>query len=177
MSGQTKQQLGRATTVTRAQTRPRHKFKVVAMGGTFDALHRGHRKLLKEASEVGREVVIGVTSDVFVRRLHKPHKVDSYNTRKRDLERILSRWKLLPRTKIVPLDDRFGPAITSSRIQALVVSKRTMKAGHEINRIRRAKGLTPLTIVPIDLILAEDRRPISSTRIRRGRIDREGRLI
>jgi cytidyltransferase-like protein len=147
------------------------------MGGTFDVLHRGHRRLLKEAFSVGRKVMIGVTSDAFVRRLHKPHKVDSYATRKRDLERLLSRWGLISKAQIVPLDDRFGPAVASSTIQALIVSRRTMGAGYEINEIRRKKGLKPLDIVPIDLIMADDRRPISSTRIRRGRIDREGRLI
>lgn len=147
------------------------------MGGTFDAFHRGHRRLLREAFDVGREVMIGVTSDEFVRRLHKPHKVDAYAIRRRDLERLLTRWKLLRRAHIVPLSDRFGPTVTNSKIQALVVSRRTLKTGHEINRIRRAKRLRQLVIVPIDLIMAEDRRPISSTRIRRGRIDREGKLI
>jgi pantetheine-phosphate adenylyltransferase len=147
------------------------------MGGTFDVLHRGHRKLLKEAFSVGRKVMIGVTSDAFVRRLHKPHKVDPYVDRKRDLERLLSRWRLISRAQIVPLDDRFGPTVSSSTIRALIVSKRTIETAHEINRIRRKKGLKPLDVIPIDLIMADDRRPISSTRIRRGRIDREGRLI
>ena len=121
--------------------------------------------------------MIGVTSDAFVRRLHKPHKVDSYAVRKRDLERLLSRWALISRAQIVPLDDRFGPTVANSTIQALIVSKRTIGAAYEINRIRRKKGLRPLDVIPIDLIMADDRRPISSTRIRRGRIDREGRLI
>lgn len=121
--------------------------------------------------------MIGVSSDELVRRLHKPHKVDSYASRKRELERLLSRWKLLPRTQIVPLDDRFGPTVKSSKIQALVVSRRTMKTGYTINRIRKTRGLKPLIIAPIDLILADDRRPISSTRIRRGKIDREGRVM
>ena len=169
--------MGKHTAVTETDAKLRPRFAVVAMGGTFDALHRGHRKLLRQAFDVGRKVMIGVTTDVFVRKLHKPHKVDSYVVRKRDLERMLSRWRLLPRAKIVPLDDRFGPTINSSRIQAIVVSRRTMKTGYEINRIRKARGLRPLKIVPIDLIMADDRRPISSTRIRRGRIDREGRLI
>lgn len=169
--------LGRRTAVIKVNMKPRERFAIVAMGGTFDALHRGHRKLLKEAFDVGRKVMIGVTSDVFVRRLHKPHKVDPYAVRKRDLERMLSRWKLLSRAQIVPLDDRLGPTVNSSRIQALVVSRRTIKTAYEINRIRKARGLKPLAIVPIDLILADDNRPISSTRVRRGRIDREGRLI
>lgn len=147
------------------------------MGGTFDVLHRGHRKLLKQAFSAGRNVVIGVTSDTFARRLHKPHKVDPYSLRKRELERLLSRWGVRSRTKVVELDDRFGPTVRNSRIRALVLSRRTLDAGREINARRRARGLRPLAIVPIDLVLAEDKRPISSTRIRRGRIDREGRLM
>jgi cytidyltransferase-like protein len=147
------------------------------MGGTFDVLHRGHRQLLKKAFSVGRRVLIGVTSDEFARRLHKPHKFDTYDVRKSDLEKLLSRWHVLSRAKVVQLTDKYGPTITTSDIHALIVSRRTIRTAYEINARRRAKGLKPLAIVPIDLILADDRRPISSTRIRRGRIDREGRLL
>jgi len=57
------------------------------------------------------------------------------------------------------------------------VSKRTVRTGYEINRRRRLRGLNPLAIVTIDLIRADDKKSISSTRIRRGRIDREGRVV
>jgi len=147
------------------------------MGGTFDALHRGHRRLLRQAFDEGRQVIIGITSDNFAHELHKPHKVDPYETRKGELEQLLSKWGVLSRAKIVPLSDRYGPTTQSSSIRALVVSRRTIKTAYEINAKRRARGLKRLAIVPIDLILAEDKRPISSTRIRRGRIDREGRLL
>ena len=153
------------------------RYRVVAMGGTFDVLHRGHRRLLRQAFDLGHTVMIGVTTDRFARSLHKPHKFDAYAKRKGDLERLLKRWGLLSRARIVPLDDRFGPTATASSIQALVVSRRTIKTAYAINAKRRAKGLKPLIIDPIGLILAEDRRPISSTRIRRGKIDREGRLL
>jgi len=161
----------------KAERTPHKTYRVVAMGGTFDVLHRGHRRLLRQAFSIGNKVMIGVTSDQFARTLHKPHKFDTYSKRKKDLERLLSRWGVLSRASIVPLDDRFGPTIRAQKIQALVVSRRTLKTAYEINAKRKAKGLRPLAIQPIDLILAEDRRPISSTRIRRGRIDREGRLI
>jgi pantetheine-phosphate adenylyltransferase len=147
------------------------------MGGTFDVLHRGHRKLLKQAFAIGRRVMIGVTTDEFARTLHKPHRFDPYPKRKKDVERLLSRWGVLSRAEIVPLYDRFGPTIRDSHIDALVVSRRTLKTAFEINAKRKARGLKPIAVDPIDLILAEDRRPISSTRIRRGRIDREGRLV
>jgi cytidyltransferase-like protein len=153
------------------------KYALVAMAGTFDVLHRGHRRLLKQAFTIGRRVMIGVTTDAFARSLHKPHKLDPYIERKKELERLLSRWGLRSRAEIIPIFDRFGPAIRDGDIEALVVSRRTMKTAREINEKRTAKGLRPIVIDPIDLILAEDKRPISSTRIRRGRIDREGKLV
>lgn len=151
-------------------------YGIVAMGGTFDVLHNGHKELLRKAFAVGRKVMIGVTSEEFARSLHKPHKVDPYLKRAGDLERLLKRWKVMSRAKIVPLHDRCGPTVTESRIDALIVSRRTIKTAYEINAERRARGLKPLDIVPIDLLLADDWRPISSTRIRRGTIDRRGRL-
>ncbi len=152
-------------------------YPVVAMGGTFDVLHNGHKTLLRKAFAVGRKVMIGVTSDEFARSLHKPHKVDPYTKRRNDLEHLLKRRKLFSRATIVPLHDRYGPTVNTSRIDALIVSRRTIKTAYEINAERRARGLKPLDIVPIDLLLADDRRPISSTRIRRGKIDRRGRIV
>lgn len=140
-------------------------------------LHNGHKELLRKAFAVGRKVMIGITSDEFARSLHKPHKVDPYSKRKLDLERLLKRWKVLPRARIVPLHDRYGPTVEASGIEALIVSRRTLKTGNQINAERKAKNLRRLEIVPIDLLLADDRRPISSTRIRRGKIDRRGRLL
>ena len=167
---------GRLTPSTERQENCRS-YIYVAMGGTFDVLHRGHRLLLKKAFEVGKNVIIGVTSDAFARRLHKPHKIEPFESRKTELENLLRRWDVLSRSRIVRLDDRFGPTITTPRIQAIVVSKRTVKTACEINRRRCLRDLRPLAIVAIDLIQAQDRKPISSTRIRRGRIDREGRVV
>ena len=147
------------------------------MGGTFDVLHNGHKRLMRQAFAVGRKVMIGVTSDEFARSLHKPHRVDPYDKRRADLEKMLNHWNVLARARIVPLRNRFGPTVEADHIDALVVSARTTNTANEINRRRRAKGLKPLDIIRIDLLLADDRRPISSTRIRRGKIDRRGRLL
>lgn len=168
---------GRLRIDASAERPSRRVYGIVAMGGTFDVLHNGHRALLREAFAVGRKVMIGVTSDQFARSLHKPHKVDSYAKRRTDLEQLLKRWGVLPRAKIVPIQDRYGPTLSVSNIDALVVSRRTIKTGYEINAKRKRRGRRPLEIVPIELLLAEDRRPISSTRIRRGIIDRHGRLV
>ena len=41
------------------------KYSKVAVGGTFDKFHDGHKKLLSTAFEIGSEIEIGVTSDAF----------------------------------------------------------------------------------------------------------------
>jgi pantetheine-phosphate adenylyltransferase len=48
---------------------------------------------------------------------------------------------------------------------------------NRINAERTRRGLKPLEIVVIDMVPSENHAPISTTRIRRGEIDREGKLI
>lgn len=156
-------------------TRARH-FQEVAVGGTFDSLHRGHRILLRVAFRVGDRVLIGLSRNGFVEKLRKGHPVDPYPRRKRELLAFLKKEGVLERGKVVPLDDPYGPAITDSSISALVVSKMTEKMAGRINKMRKRRGLRPLQVLPIEMVLAEDFVPISSTRIRAGEIDREGYL-
>ena len=44
------------------------KFSLVATGGTFDIIHRGHLTLLANAFEISNKVIIGLTSDEFIQK-------------------------------------------------------------------------------------------------------------
>ena len=152
-------------------------FRKVAVGGTFDEFHKGHRTLLRKAFEIGKHVLIGLCSDEFVKNMGKPHITASYNERLKDLRIFLKRLDFLERAEIVTLNDAYGITVTDRCIQALVVSEETEKIAFRINQKRVEKGLPPLEIVTITMVPAENSDPISTTRIRKGEIDREGRLL
>ena len=151
-------------------------FRKVAVGGTFDVLHRGHRILLLKAFEIGERVLIGLCSDEFVKKLGKPHTTASYQERLEDLRIFLDNLGVTERSEVIPLNDPFGPTVSDKCIQAVVVSDETRSTANQINDQRTKKGLNPLAIVTINMVPSEDCSPISTTRIRRGEIDREGRL-
>jgi len=153
------------------------KFKTVAVGGTFDELHKGHKALLRKAFDVGEHVQIGLVSDNFVKRLSKPHVTASYEQRFKDLEAFLHKNGLSERAEIVHIDDPFGVTLTDRSLEALIVSKETEPTASLINKKRREAGLPPLQILTIEMIPSDNHVPISTTRIRCGEIDREGRLL
>jgi len=152
-------------------------FKIVAVGGTFDEFHKGHRVLLRTAFEVGNRVMIGLSTDDFVEKMEKPHEIAPFAVRLEELRGFLRKHGWLERAEIVPLYNPYGPASTSSQIEALVVSKETKLGAHEINEKRKASNLLALDVIVINMVLAENCEPISTTRIRFLEIDREGRLL
>ncbi len=152
-------------------------FKKVAVGGTFDELHRGHKALLVKAFEIGDRVLIGLSSDALVARLKKPHITANYGERQQDLKAWLKELSLADRAEIVPLFDAFGSTIEDPQIEALVVSLETKPTAEKINQRRKEAGLTPLEIVALSMIPSENCDPISTTKIRKGEIDREGHLL
>src|ERR1039458_378161 len=127
------------------------KFQKVAVGGTFDELHRGHMTLLGKAFEVGEKVVIGLSSDEFVSKMDKPHITASYDERHRELEAFLELSGLAARAEIVPLNDPCGLTISGKGLEALVVSKETQKTAERINEKRQKAGLAPLEIVAVNM--------------------------
>jgi len=152
-------------------------YKLVALGGTFDTLHAGHRQLLSEAFRLGDVVLIGVTSDQLVATLHKKHQVRSFSSRVRDLERFLKTRCWSSRARVNALREPYGPAARRKKLQALIVSNGTLASGRRLNRLRQQNGLQPLDLVVVDLLKAVDGKPISTTRIRNGEIDFQGRVL
>jgi len=149
----------------------------VMVGGTFDPLHDGHKRLLSRTFELAGpagQVVIGLTTDSFAST--KIHPIRPYETRRQDLIAYIKQ-KCYPATwSIEPLNDRYGPALDAD-FDALVVSEETLPAAVEINRLRRERRKKKVDIHQITCVLAEDGRWISSSRIWRGEIDVHGNLL
>jgi pantetheine-phosphate adenylyltransferase len=153
------------------------KFRKVAVGGTFDEFHRGHKVLLMKAFEIGKHILMGLCSDEFVEKMGKPHMTASYEERLKELRGFLMALGLSDKAEIVPLNDPYGVTVTDRCIDALVVSEETEKIAIKINQKRIEAQLPPLTIVTISMVPAENCKPISTTRIREGEIDREGHIL
>lgn len=153
------------------------KLRLVAVGGTFDEFHKGHEALLLRAFEEGEHVLVGVSADNLVQKLQKPHLVATYDVRVEELKGFLRKHGLLDHATIVPLHGAYGVTLTHEKLEGLVVSRETEIVAVEINKKRKATGLRPLEIFAIDMVPAENRVPISTTRIRKMEIDREGHML
>jgi len=152
------------------------KHRTVAVGGTFDLFHKGHKALLIRAMELGKHVLVGVASDEFANRLEK--KVgEPYKKRSSNVEQFFKEQNKAVNVEVVVLNDYFGPPIFTDEVEAIVVSEETLYRVELANQIRMKKGLKNLRVEVVEMVLAEDGRPISSTRIRRGEIDSEGRCL
>lgn len=152
------------------------KYRRVALGGTFDPFHRGHKSLIDLAFRLGDEVLIGVSSDELANSLGKaPDNV--FRERVYELLIYLESKYRDKAYSIYKLRDPYGPLVRESEIDALIVSPETKARGGKANEIRRERGLKEVELVVVDWVLAEDGKPIRSTRIRKGEIDREGRVL
>ncbi len=149
----------------------------VFVAGTFDRLHTGHDTILRAACEAGETVTVGLTSDAFVAKFKKDTTIAPFLDRKADVEQWLNEHGFGQKTLIIPIDDPYEPAASLTDLDVLVVTPDTKSRGEEINRIRKEKGLVPLGLLVVPLVPAEDRRVVSSTRVRDGEIDAAGRLI
>ncbi len=148
----------------------------VCIGGTFNQLHNGHKSLIKKALKLAGKngsVFIGVTTGEII---NSKKDVQSYKIRKKSLEEFLTDEKFTKNITIGPINDKYGPSIEGD-FDAIVVSPATINTAYEINKKRKEVGKKPLKIIQIPFVLAQDNKPISSTRIRKKEIDEHGRLL
>jgi pantetheine-phosphate adenylyltransferase len=153
------------------------RLSYVVVGGTFDVMHKGHWFLLEETFNVGERVFVGITSDAFVASMKKKHAVENYEIRLSEVEKFLKEKGFFDRADIGPLNDPFGPSIDSDEVEGIVVSEETEVTAEVINKMRVERGKKPLLIFVITMVLADDGKPISSTRVRKQEVDRHGHLI
>lgn len=153
------------------------KYDCVAMGGTFDIIHTGHIELLKKSFEKGKFVIIGLSSDNLVKEKLKKNINNTFEVRKRNLVNIIDSEVGSTQYEITKLEDVFGPLMFSEKVDCMVASSETSYKGKKVNEIRTRMGLPTIDIVSVELKLAKDGLPISSSRIRANEIDNEGNIV
>jgi pantetheine-phosphate adenylyltransferase len=150
-------------------------FTLVAMGGTFDIIHKGHITLLEKAFSISTNVIIGLTSDELAEKRGKKI-LNNYEKRFETLTNTINTNFPNNLFQISKLDDDFGPAVLEQNVQALVVSDETGNQGDVLNQLRKEKNLSPVKIVIVPMVLAHDGNRISTTRIKNSEIDIDGNV-
>ena len=151
-------------------------FDIVATGGTFDILHKGHYMLLQKAFEVGRQVIIGVSSDNYA-TLKKKKITNEYSIRQEKLKKFIGENFNKSNYSIYQLNDFYGPTVLTRDVDAIVTTESTKENCVKINELRKSKGMPQLEIILVPLVEDKEGRVISSTRIREGEIDINGNKL
>jgi len=155
-------------------------FQKVAVAGTFDGMHYGHRKLLTLAissvNPQSGELLVGVTVDEMLKNKSFSEDIPDLEERMRGVRDFV--YRLAPgiknRVRFIPIADEYGPPGTldeGPNFDALVLSHETLDNGHKLNEHRtQTLGLEPLTLL---CTRRTEPHGMSSTALRRRRRDKK----
>lgn len=149
-------------------------YKYSVVGGTFDHFHKGHKKLLDTAFAQSENVTVGISTEKLYNNKILSNFIENYVTREVSINKYLIKDKLESRSEIVSIDDIYGTTLGQKEIDAIFVTEENIRAAELINERRSEIGFVPLKIIKVPFINADDGQPISSERIRKGAIDRNG---
>ena len=149
-------------------------FEQVAVGGTFDGMHYGHRKLLTLAvssvNPVSGKLVVGVTVDQMLQKKAFADQIPNLQERMEGVRDFI--YRLAPgiknRVRLMPISDEYGPPGTveyGTNFDALVLSHETLDNGCKLNQHR----ISNLGLQPLALLCTRRTEPhgMSSTALRR----------
>lgn len=153
----------------------KHQYKHVCLGGTFDHLHAGHKRILDFAFNTGKKVTIGITTDPFIQQKVLSQSIQSFDRRKEYLLNYLTKMHFDKRAFLFPLDTIYGIADRDISLEAIIVTRETHANAVKINQRRAQRNLVSLDILCVPFLKGEDSKIVRAERIRKGSIDRMGK--
>lgn len=150
------------------------RFDHIAIGGTFDRLHKGHKAFIQYAFKIAEKVTIAVTSKSFINSKSLSSIILPYEMREDEIKSFINQLRTTKNTKIIALDNIYGVAVEDKTLDAILVTSETKKNAEKINRLRVKRKMKRLEIVTFPFIKGPDKKIIRSSRIRIGEINRSG---
>ncbi|MCX7997191.1 MAG: pantetheine-phosphate adenylyltransferase [Patescibacteria group bacterium] len=147
-----------------------------AVAGTFDRFHAGHRTLLTTAAASAERLSIGITHPSMTVGKVYSQQIQTLEERTAAVHSFVTGQGWQDRAAYFVLQDIYGPARDDASMDTLVITASSRENARRVNEARRASGMPELELITVPLVRAEDGKPVSSTRIRTGEIDREGRV-
>lgn len=150
-------------------------YNHVVLGGTFDHLHLGHTDLLTLAFSSGKKVTLGLTTVVMNRSKDYASEIQSYALRAKAIKEFARGIHRSEDLTIIPIKDIYGSTLRDKSLDAIIVTEHTQSGAAAINASRAKLQLPALPIVLCALRTDAHGETISSSRIRKGEIDRSGK--
>mmetsp|Transcript_45259 Transcript_45259/g.94323 ORF Transcript_45259/g.94323 Transcript_45259/m.94323 type:complete len:333 (+) Transcript_45259:197-1195(+) len=151
-------------------------FGGVAVGGTFDHMHTGHRLLLSvSALCCTRTLYIGIAGDKLLASKADADRIWPFERRQAAAAAYVKRVRPDVHVEVSALLDPKVPpkAATMEEITALVISRETHAGGLKVLEMRREAGISSnLSLLLVDLVGAASQdahaHKLSSSELRRG---------
>ncbi|KII88301.1 hypothetical protein PLICRDRAFT_111436 [Plicaturopsis crispa FD-325 SS-3] len=137
-------------------------YPVVALGGTFDHLHAGHKILLSMGAWIAHEkLIVGVTDTSLLGNKSHAELLQPLQTRMDHVRAFLTLFSGPSSPSaltydITPIADVYGPTGHDPYVHALVVSRETLPGASSIDKERLRKGMESLKVFVIDVISATE---------------------
>ncbi|KAL6009034.1 hypothetical protein ACLOJK_022261 [Asimina triloba] len=97
-------------------------YGAVVLGGTFDRLHDGHRRLLKASAELAKErIVVGVCDGPMLEKKELAHLIEPFEVRMKAIADYIKSVKPGLKVQVEPIVDPYGPSITDEELDAIIV--------------------------------------------------------
>lgn len=144
------------------------------LGGTFDHLHTGHKKLLDFAAQNAERLTVGLTTDAFVQSKSYASLIEPYADRYNVLLKTLQEIAPQTPTHIVAINDVYGTTLTEPSLDLLIATRSTTTGAERINNARVSQGQRALPILYSPMVVDESDDILSSTHLRAGIVSRTG---
>ncbi|CAG8708908.1 10790_t:CDS:2 [Cetraspora pellucida] len=119
-------------------------YQTVAVGGTFDHLHAGHKILLT--------LTAWIADDCMLKNKKFKEYMEPINMRIAKVTKFLNAIHQGLLYEVEPIYDVYGPTISDPDIHALVVSRETVSGAGLINDERQKRGFGALETFVIEVI-------------------------